>query len=161
MSPWRKQAPDNQLLPALERWFATPVGKQLLKEERQLLAQSLEGAFGHALLELSIGPALELDPPEGIRRYYTMGVAAQWQQGKPLDAVSNFVELPVASDSQDAVVLHHVLEFVDNPHNMLREVERILVPHGRLVIAGFNPFSLLGLRLFWAIRKSGRLDRKK
>ena len=53
--------------------------------------------------------------------------------------------LPVASDSVDAVILPHTLDFAPNPHQVLREVERALIPEGRVVIIGFNPFSLWGL----------------
>jgi ubiquinone/menaquinone biosynthesis C-methylase UbiE len=57
--------------------------------------------------------------------------------------------LPVASDSVDAVILPHTLDFASNPHQVLREVERALIPEGRVIIIGFNPFSLWGLwRLF-------------
>ena len=38
--------------------------------------------------------------------------------------------LPFESQSIDLVVLPHVLEFSDNPHQVLREVERILRPEG-------------------------------
>lgn len=54
--------------------------------------------------------------------------------------------LPLASSSVDLVVLAHVLEFEDNPHQILREVERVLVPEGSVIVTGFNPFSLWGLQ---------------
>jgi len=54
--------------------------------------------------------------------------------------------LPFATNSLDLVLLPHILEFDSNPHQILREVERVLVPEGSAVIAGFNPFSLWGLR---------------
>jgi SAM-dependent methyltransferase len=54
--------------------------------------------------------------------------------------------LPFAADSLDVVVLAHVLEFETNPHQVLREVERMLIPEGHLAITGFNPFSLWGAR---------------
>lgn len=54
-------------------------------------------------------------------------------------------ELPVATDSVDVVLLQHVLEFQHSPHDALREAERVLVPEGHLVLAGFNPYSLFGL----------------
>jgi SAM-dependent methyltransferase len=53
--------------------------------------------------------------------------------------------LPVASGSLDLLVLPHVLEFSADPHQVLRECERVLMPEGQLVIAGFNPLSLWGL----------------
>lgn len=55
-------------------------------------------------------------------------------------------DLPFASQSMDLVVLPHVLEFADDPHRVLREVERVLIPEGHVVISGFNPVSLWGLR---------------
>ena len=42
--------------------------------------------------------------------------------------------------------LPHTLEFSADPHATLREVERVLVPEGQVVICGFNPASLWGLR---------------
>ncbi|HTH94841.1 MAG TPA: methyltransferase domain-containing protein [Rhodocyclaceae bacterium] len=55
------------------------------------------------------------------------------------------LELPFATSSLDLVVLPHVLEFSDDPHQVLREVERVLVPEGSVLITGFNPFSLWGI----------------
>jgi SAM-dependent methyltransferase len=46
----------------------------------------------------------------------------------------------------DLLVLPHTLELSLDPHATLREVERVLVPEGRVVISGFNPLSLWGLR---------------
>jgi SAM-dependent methyltransferase len=55
-------------------------------------------------------------------------------------------ELPFASQSIDLLVLPHALEFADDPHRVLREVERVLMPEGQVLISGFNPISLWGLR---------------
>lgn len=155
MRTWRPQAPDSELLPALKHWFEGPVGRQLLKEERLLLQDSLANVFGRSLLELSLVTQTLASRPEGIHRHYSVGPAVQRELGRTLDAVGDFSQLPIANESQDAVVLHHILEFVVNPHNMLREIERITVPHGRILIVGFNPFSLLGLQL----QLIGRLKR--
>lgn len=54
--------------------------------------------------------------------------------------------LPLATESIDLLVLPHVLEFAGNPHEVLREADRVLVPEGRVIISGFNPWSLWGLR---------------
>jgi ubiquinone/menaquinone biosynthesis C-methylase UbiE len=53
--------------------------------------------------------------------------------------------LPVASESIDVLILPHVLEFESNPHQVLREVERVLRPEGQLIVLTFNPFSLHGI----------------
>ena len=60
--------------------------------------------------------------------------------------VTYIEELPFESQSLDLVVLPHALEFADDPHQVLREVERVLIPEGHLVVTGFNPASLWGLR---------------
>jgi SAM-dependent methyltransferase len=57
-------------------------------------------------------------------------------------------ELPFASESIDLLVLPHALEFAVDPHQILREAERVLRPEGRLLISGFNPASLWGARQY-------------
>jgi SAM-dependent methyltransferase len=57
-------------------------------------------------------------------------------------------DLPFASESLDLIVLPHVLEFAADPHQILREVDRVLRPEGRLIISGFNPASLWGARQY-------------
>lgn len=54
-------------------------------------------------------------------------------------------QLPFEAKSVGLVILPHVLEFSDYPHQILREIERILVPEGNLVLLGFNPLSLWGV----------------
>ncbi len=58
----------------------------------------------------------------------------------------DFDALPFDAASLDLVVLPHALELARDPHLALREVERVLVPEGRVVVVGFNPSSLWGLR---------------
>ena len=60
--------------------------------------------------------------------------------------LTHLEELPFASQSIDLLVLPHALEFADDPHRVLREVERVLMPEGHVVISGFNPASLWGAR---------------
>lgn len=69
--------------------------------------------------------------------------AAAWPRAT---LVNDFAALPFAANSLDLVVLPHTLELSADPHATLREVERVLVPEGRVVICGFNPASLWGLR---------------
>jgi len=58
----------------------------------------------------------------------------------------DFDALPFPNQSLDLVVLPHALELSRDPHLTLREVERVLVPEGRVMILGFNPASMWGLR---------------
>jgi ubiquinone/menaquinone biosynthesis C-methylase UbiE len=63
-----------------------------------------------------------------------------------IDLHCDFAALPFPANSLDLVVLPHTLELDADPHATLREVERVLVPEGRVVICGVNPASLWGLR---------------
>jgi SAM-dependent methyltransferase len=62
-----------------------------------------------------------------------------------LDLLANFEALPFPSQSLDLVVLPHTLELAEDAHQTLREVERVLMPEGRVIVMGFNPSSLWGL----------------
>ena len=62
------------------------------------------------------------------------------------DLLSHSEQLPYQSDSIDAFVLPHALEVAKDPHQVLREIDRCLVPEGHLVILGFNPYGWWGLR---------------
>ena len=78
--------------------------------------------------------------------------------GPPRQAVTlhcHFDALPFESASLDLVVLPHSLELARDPHLTLREVERVLVPDGRVLILGFNPASLWGTR-----QRLGRMRRR-
>lgn len=72
-----------------------------------------------------------------------------------VDLVCAFNELPFESASLDLVVMPHALEFAPDSHATLREVERVLVPEGRIVVSGFNNWSLWGMRQALS-RRSGR-----
>lgn len=63
-----------------------------------------------------------------------------------------FGHLPFATHSVDLMLLPHILEFAENPHQILRDAERALVPEGHIVISGFNPVSLWGARHLFCSR---------
>jgi SAM-dependent methyltransferase len=68
------------------------------------------------------------------------------ERERRIDVVCTFSELPFESASLDLVLLPHALEFAPDPHATLREVERVLVPEGKVVVCGFNNWSLWGAR---------------
>lgn len=65
------------------------------------------------------------------------------------------LQLPIASQSADLVALPHVLETHNDPHQVLRECERVLMPEGQLVVSGFNTLSLWRLRQMFSGRRAG------
>ena len=72
------------------------------------------------------------------------GGATIWRS--PLQRATVITISPFATHSLDLVVLPHVLEFAAEPHQVLREVSRVLIPEGQVIITGFNPASLWGVR---------------
>ncbi len=135
-----------RLRPALASWLNTHYGQLLLKEEKTYLDAALSDVFGYHLLELSISDDAHLSDASRIRHRFSLSPDfAPSYQGKPLGAQAEIDNLPLASESVDVVILHHTLEFSQRPHLMLREVSRVLMPRGRVIVVGFNPSSLFGL----------------
>ncbi len=64
-------------------------------------------------------------------------------EGKNIHLRANPLFLPFVAKSIDACILAHTLAWSHDPHRMLREVDRVLIDDGWLIISGFNPFSVL------------------
>jgi SAM-dependent methyltransferase len=58
-----------------------------------------------------------------------------------VDVVTDYRDLGLKSDSVDIVLLQHVLEQVEDPYALLREVDRVLIREGHLVVMGFVPLN--------------------
>lgn len=122
---------------SLSEWFTTPQGGYMLSREQAYFDHTLSDIFGYNALQLGLP---ELDFLRGSR------MPLRFTGAEQAGAVRLCcTELPFASDSLDMVLLPHVLEFAEHPHQILREVERVLMPEGNLIISGFNPRSLWGL----------------
>lgn len=122
----------------LADWFATEIGQYVYAWERSQIDNAVEDVFGFNAAQFGL-PKLDFLEANRISSRFTVGPEA----GTAIRA--EFDHLPIASHSLDLVVLPHVLEFCRDPHQVLREAERVLVPEGQIVIAGFNPISLWGI----------------
>lgn len=122
-------------------WFQTPPGRYLLAWEREQLSAAVSDMFGFHALQLGLPEIDALADNRMPHRWLANHIPT------PQTAfVTDFSALPLPAASLDLVVLPHSLELSTDPHTTLREVERVLVPEGRVVICGFNPASLWGLR---------------
>ncbi len=124
-------------------WLETGTGAALLCEESRQVAAVFESIFGDQFLQIGAWGAPDLFRSHARTQRYAV-VAAD--RGPGVDFVSLPEDLAVASDSIDAVFLPHLLETTDDPHAVLREVDRVLRPDGHVVIAGFNSWGWWGLR---------------
>lgn len=124
-------------------WRRSASGIALCHLEQQCLETMDSRLYGQILLQLgNSGPALLDVPFNGLRKRIVLDMSAD----RPTDVIADMVRLPIATASVNAVYLPHVMEFCGDPHGLLREVDRTLIPDGRLLISMFNPFSLYGLR---------------
>ncbi|MEH6590295.1 MAG: methyltransferase domain-containing protein [Halioglobus sp.] len=128
----------------LEKWYSGANGEYLLDHLQRTLDCTLDTAFGYHLLQLGVtrGQPLFTNSPVNHRIY------AAEQAGGAIGLVSHSDEIPLESDSIDILIAHHSLEFTSNPHQVLREMQRVLAPQGHLLMIGFNPYSLFGLSSF-------------
>jgi SAM-dependent methyltransferase len=131
--------------PVLHQWQHEPLGRALIQAEAQLLATTFDDVFGLELLQLGTwGAGRELLAPSRIRRQSV--IADSTEASGRGDLIARLAHLPINNASVDAVLLPHTLELTADPHAVLREADRVLVAEGQLIILGFRPASLWGVR---------------
>ena len=137
-------------------WLKTPPGEYLLAWEHEQFDQAVSDIFGYHALQLGF---TELDALRANRMPHQWLAAASLQHAESHETalvasssrpkaalVTDVGALPFPANSLDLLVLPHTLELSRDPHATLREVERVLVPEGRVVISGLNPTSLWAMR---------------
>ncbi len=138
-----KRSQINTARRQLRGWYNRPVGRLLLEQERAQLDRILPTLFGYHLLQ--VGMLLGDDLLSGSRVSHCVVLDADYESETLKPGLNAYPDaLPIASDSIDVVVLPHTLEFDRDPHQILREVERVLIAEGHVVVLGFNPLSLWG-----------------
>lgn len=132
--------PSPDRLEQLAAWWATPEAVALWRREDAAVEEWLSRCFGYHAALLGLQPAL-LSEVRGLRipHQFTLGPRAG-------DVRGGFDALPLAAESVDLILLHHVLEYALNPHQVLREADRVLLPEGHLLLMNFNPLSFWGVR---------------
>ncbi len=129
----------------MRRWFGQQPGLAYLEQEKACLHELVQQLFGYYLIQLGMAGCLD-DVMQECRIGSCLVLATdKSSDAVRLDAQVDIPRLPIASDSVDVVLLPHTLDFSANPHQVLREAERVLIPEGRVIITGFNPWSIWGL----------------
>lgn len=140
------------VIEAFRDWLATEQGQYVLEWERRKHDLLLADVFGFNAVQIGLP---EIDYLRANRMPYRIVCGSFEQPRVPgrEQVLADIHQLPFASSSVDLVVLPHALEFNSNPHAILREVERILVPEGQVLVTGFNPYSLWGVRRLFDRRR--------
>ncbi len=129
----------------LHDWLQTPPGQYLLRWEQTELDRTVADFFGYHALQLGLPELSGLRANRMPHRWLAVSDATSGRPGAAV-IVTHPCALPFPENSLDLVLLPHTLELSPDPHAALREVHRVLVPEGRVVVCGLNPNSLWGLR---------------
>jgi SAM-dependent methyltransferase len=137
--------PPEHPIEHLSEFLRSPQGRYVVAWEQHQFDHLVADIFGYHALQLGL-PEIDAlrENRMPLRMCATDGAGST--PSCPLAVLTRYDELPFDSQSIDLVVLPHILEFAAEPHQVLREVDRVLVPEGQVVIVGFNPLSLWGLR---------------
>ena len=124
----------------LAAWFDEGFGQKLYRWQKTCCQQNLSQLFGYRLAQIGISPRHSL--LENLQPSHKFILSRAHGDAS---CQCEFDALPLPSDTIDIVLLHHVLDFSDDPHRALIEAARLVTAGGHIVIIGFNPLSLFGL----------------
>lgn len=149
-----QQHASQNCITDLASWLKLPCGQYAQSWEQALLDLLTADIFGYNALQIGL-PQIDCLAASRMPNKWIANDEALDDSPNPIALLHDFEELPFDSQSLDLVVLPHVLEFAEEPHHILREVERVLIPEGRVIVCGFNQASLWGAR-----QATGRLSGK-
>lgn len=118
-------------------WLETTLGRYLLQQEQQIFDDLVGDIFGFYAVQLGMAPLQTL---KSSRIPHVLQI-----NGEQSHLCCDSGYLPFAENTIDLLCMPHTLEVSDNPHQALREAERVLMPEGYLVLTGFNPVSMWGM----------------
>lgn len=134
-------------------WYQTPSGQAALDRVDDICADIMSEIFGYYAIQIgALGGKYDLLKSSRIAADFSVvsqeNRVKQGILGLKTNSVGNGMvvssieHLPIATDNIDLVVASHVLELSEDPHQVLREIDRVLVPEGHCILIGFNPYSI-------------------
>lgn len=146
-------------------YLSSIYGQELFKAEIDFVKNHINTVFGFHILQIG---SCELDYlselEDNLKIRHKLILLDKYNKNNSL-LHNNFIlsmlsvlyskenYLALDSESIDCVLLAHSLEFSDDPHSLIREIDRILVPSGHIIILGYNQYSLWGLRRLLTYKK--------
>ncbi|MCK5918157.1 MAG: class I SAM-dependent methyltransferase [Cocleimonas sp.] len=123
-------------------WYQGLAGQQALLKLDEMITEYLSEIFGYYCLNLGVlSGRKEFLKDSRISAGFSIGGSKNKN-----DVIAIPEQLPIAADEVDLVIASHVLECSHNPHQVLREIDRVLVPEGHCILIGFNPYALMGAK---------------
>jgi SAM-dependent methyltransferase len=151
----------SSFTPPFQQWLQTPLGRYLLAAEQDLLNRWVSDVFGYRALQLGLPSLCGLQANRMPSRWvmdesfdfssWGHEPETPFEMAKDVASLPHvhlcgeFHALPFPHQSIDLLVLPHTLELTSDPHAVLREIDRVLMPEGRVIVFGFHRWSLWGL----------------
>lgn len=132
--------------PPIKKLLNQPLIMDLQRHETCLIDTFLKSYFGHFALYLGIPEPIP-KTMSSIRYHFVLAPCDDF--GINVDCIAQWDALPIQSDGIDVAILQHGLEFNGSAHQILREMYRVIIPNGYLIITGFNPYSLFRVRSYF------------
>ena len=121
-----------------QEWFKSPLGQYLLALEYDYINPVVMDTFGFYAIQMGNFDIDFLDQSR-IQNKFSLN------SNHP-DLMTSNEALPFDEASVDLLIAPHILEQMIEPYELLKEIHRVLMPEGRLIITGFNPVSLWGIK---------------
>ena len=123
-----------------QEWFKSPLGQYLLNLEYGYINPVVMDTFGFYAIQMGNFDIDFLDHSRIPNKFSLNSNHA--------DLMASTEALPFVEASVDLIIAPHILEQMAEPYELLKEIHRVLMPEGRLIISGFNPMSLWGIKRF-------------
>jgi SAM-dependent methyltransferase len=138
-------AKTHRTIQQWNRWLLQFPGQSVLEAEQRFLPHLLSDYYGKHSLLIGV-PNQQVLLQASVTQHHAL-LSTLLSHKKDIPYIEGqFYHLPIASGSVDLVIVPHTLEYVDNPHQLLAEACRVVRPEGHIVVCGFNPYSLWGLK---------------
>lgn len=128
----------------LTAWFKSLSGQLILKAEQRSLDDMLQHIFGYYACQASADDNADLLADCQVGNHFKLVFRAELAQLQ-WSILCDPYFWPINNGSVDLVLLHHTLDIVDDPRRFLNEATTSIIPGGKLVIIGFNKFSIHGI----------------
>lgn len=135
---------SHQINRALQNWLHSAVGTRLEAQQLAWLQVILSRFFGYYAVQYGVSCQQNLLQASVIKHHVRLSPIVDHSM------LHNVIRAdaawwPIVPNSIDLVLLQHILEIAEHPQQVLREAACSVRAGGRLVIIGFNPYSLLQL----------------
>ncbi|MDH2927180.1 hypothetical protein A1D19_08520 [Lonepinella koalarum] len=146
---WHAKAAKAFKLPS--SWQQLPKGEQYCETLGSYFAKFSPLITGKQLVRLG-GLSAELECKMSLPYHFVLSpeisnhLTALSSQNSYSLIQGDLIELPFESQSVDVCISANTLNFMQDPHQLLREIQRILTDDGYLFLSIFNPISSLMLK---------------